>query len=60
VPSSLIDRGAGAVYTNGKFYTVNGDQPWVEAVAIKDGAFIAVGTAKDVNATVSEDTRTAS
>ncbi len=39
---------ADAVYTNGKIYTVNEAQPWVEAVAIKDGKFIAVGSDADV------------
>ncbi|MDB4307859.1 amidohydrolase [Gammaproteobacteria bacterium] len=39
---------ADTVYTNGKIYTVNEVQPWVEAVAIKDGKFVAVGTNDDV------------
>lgn len=34
---------ADTIYTNGKIYTVNEAQPWVEAVAIKNGKFIAVG-----------------
>ena len=38
------------VYTNGEIYTVNGDQPWVEAVAIRDGDFIAVGSSEDAAA----------
>ena len=29
---------ADTVYTNGRIYTVNEAQPWVEAVAIKDAA----------------------
>ncbi len=39
---------ADTVYTNGRIYTVNDAQPWVEAVAIKDGRFLAVGLAADV------------
>jgi predicted amidohydrolase YtcJ len=39
---------ADAVYTNGKIYTVNASQPWVDALAIKDGKFIVVGSAGDV------------
>ena len=35
---------ADTIYTNGKIYTVNEAQPWAEAVAIKDGKFIKVGT----------------
>jgi predicted amidohydrolase YtcJ len=34
---------ADSVYTNGKIYTVNEEQPWAEAVAIKDGRFVYVG-----------------
>ena len=43
---------ADTVYTNGKIYTVNESQPWAEAVAIKDGKFIAVGSADDVAAVI--------
>ncbi len=39
---------ADTVYTNGKIYTVNETQPWAEAVAIKDGKFIGVGTSTDM------------
>ena len=39
---------ADTIYTNGKIYTVNEAQPWVEALAIKDGRFIALGSAADV------------
>ncbi|HIG41811.1 MAG TPA: hypothetical protein EYQ14_14935 [Gammaproteobacteria bacterium] len=35
---------ADTVYTNGTIYTVNQAEPWAEAVALKDGKFIAVGT----------------
>ena len=41
---------ADVVYTNGKVYTVNEAQPWAEAVAIKDGKFLVVGFASDVEA----------
>jgi hypothetical protein len=39
------------VYTDGKIYTVNQEQPCVEAVAIKNGEFIKVGSDDDVKAT---------
>lgn len=39
---------ADTIYTNGKIYTVNGVQPWVEAVAIKDGKFLKVGNSEEV------------
>ena len=41
---------ADVVYRNGRIYTVNEAQPWVEAVAIKDGAFQVVGSNADVDA----------
>ena len=39
---------ADIVYTNAKIYTVNSNQPWAEAFAIKDGKFLAVGKHEDV------------
>jgi predicted amidohydrolase YtcJ len=39
---------ADIVYRNGKIYTVNEAQPWAEAVAIKDGRFLLVGSNADV------------
>ena len=47
---------ADTVYTNGKIYTVNDAQPWAEAVAIKDGKFIAVGSNDDVVAVTGDGT----
>jgi predicted amidohydrolase YtcJ len=39
---------ADTVYKNGKIYTVNETQPWAEAVAIKDGKFLVVGSNADM------------
>jgi len=39
---------ADAIYKNGKIYTVDKAKPWVEAVAIKDGKFIKVGSTAEV------------
>jgi hypothetical protein len=47
---------ADAIYTNGKIYTVNEKQPWADAVAIKDGKFIAVGKKADVEKTKGDKT----
>lgn len=47
---------ADTVYTNGRIYTVNEAQPWVEAVAIKDGKFLVVGAIADVEAATGEQT----
>ena len=41
---------ADVVYTNGKIYTVDKEQPWAEAVAIKDGKFLVVGSKADADA----------
>lgn len=48
---------ADVVYTNGKIYTVNEAQPWAEAVAIKDGKFVVVGSVADVEAVTGATTR---
>ena len=47
---------ADTVYTNGKIYTVDEAQPWAEAVAIKDGRFLVVGSNSDIEATTGADT----
>lgn len=47
---------ADTVYTNGKIYTVDEDQPWAEAVAIKDGKFLVVGSAANVAAVTGDTT----
>ena len=47
---------ADTIYINGKIYTVNEAQPWAEAVAIKDGKFIKVGSTNVVEAFVGENT----
>ena len=49
-------RTADTVYTNGRIYTVDEAQPWVEAVAIKDGKFMVVGSNADVEAVTGEGT----
>ena len=51
-PVDFADR----VLRNGAIYTVNGAQPWAEAVAIADGRFVAVGTNDETNALVGQDT----
>ena len=48
---------ADTVYTNGRVYTVNEAQPWAEAVAIKDGKFLAVGSNDDIQASAGESTQ---
>ena len=49
-------RTADTVYTNGRIYTVDEAQPWVEAVAIRDGMFMKVGSNAEVDAVTGEGT----
>lgn len=39
---------ADLVLRHGAIYTVNGGQPWVEAVAIRDGLYVALGRDQDI------------
>ncbi len=48
---------ADLVFTNGKIYTVNNKNPFAEAVAVKDGKFIEVGSTKDMEKFVGKRTR---
>jgi predicted amidohydrolase YtcJ len=48
---------ADVVYRNGRIYTVNQAQPWAEAVAIKDGRLMAVGSNEEVGAVAGDTTR---
>ena len=48
---------ADTIYMNGKIYTVNEALPWAEAVAIKGGRFLVVGSNEDVEALTGTDTR---
>lgn len=47
---------ADTIYINGKIYTVNEAQPWAEAVAIKDGKFIKVGSTSESEAFTGNNT----
>jgi len=51
-PSQIAD----VIYTNGKIYTVNEAQPWVEVVAIKDGKFLQVGSIQEVETYAGDNT----
>ena len=55
-PEGPPDKVADTVYTNGRIYTVNEAQPWAEAVAIKDGKFLVVGSDADVKAVTGKGT----
>ncbi len=50
------DDGKGEkLFINGKIYTVNQSSPWAEAMLIKDGKIISIGTNKNVEDETSED-----
>lgn len=38
------------LFTNGRIYTVNEAQPWVEALAVRDGRIVALGTSAEIGA----------
>jgi predicted amidohydrolase YtcJ len=46
---------ADRIYTNGRIYTVNDAQPWAEALAIKDGVIVAIGSAGEEMAAVTDE-----
>lgn len=48
---------ADVVYRNARFYTVNERQPWADAVAVRDGRFLRVGTAAEVAPLIAPATR---
>lgn len=53
---AAVSDSADTIYINGRIYTVNEAQPWAEAVAIRDGMFLVVGSNADVEAVTDEGT----
>jgi len=56
-PESLIEA-ADMVLINGDIYTVDADQSWAEAVAIRQGKIVAVGTNDEVSSMIGPNTHT--
>lgn len=52
------EESAETIYINGKIYTVSESKSWAEAVAIKDGKFIKVGTNDDIEEFKGAETKT--
>ena len=50
------ERMADAVYHAGEIYTVNADQPWAQAVAIRNGKIMYVGSDDAVRIHIGADT----
>ncbi len=48
---------ADTVFENGRIYTVNVESEWAEAVAIKDGVFVAVGSREVMTPFIDEHTQ---
>ncbi|MEP9359575.1 amidohydrolase [Sphingomonas sp. KR3-1] len=48
LPPLPAPQAADLILTNGRVYTVEQGKPWAEAVAIKDGRILAVGTAAEI------------
>ena len=55
--TALAAEPADAVYRGGRIYTVDARRSWAEAVAIRNGKFVAVGSNADVAAFVGPKTR---
>jgi predicted amidohydrolase YtcJ len=55
-PAKPVDS-AHLVLLNGGIYTVNPQQPWAEAAAVRDGVIVAVGSNEEVQALAGSDTR---
>ena len=49
--------GADLALTNGRIYTVNAERGWAEAVAIRDGRIVFVGSNEDVKAHIGAETK---
>ncbi len=47
---------ADMVLFNGKIFTVDADQPWAQAVAIRDGKFVAVGKDEEIKKLIGKKT----
>ncbi len=50
------NESADTVFTNGKAYTVNEEQPWAEAVAVKGNKIVYVGDAEGAKKFIGDDT----
>jgi predicted amidohydrolase YtcJ len=51
-----VDGAADLVFVNGDVYTVDAARSWARAVAVRDGAIVAVGTDDDIRVTIDDGT----
>ncbi len=54
--NTVAEDAADYVLTNGKVYTVNDEQPWAEAIAVRDDAIVYVGDNSGADAYMGEGT----
>jgi predicted amidohydrolase YtcJ len=52
----LLNKSNEQAYINGKIYTVNENQPWAEAMFIRDGVIVAIGTNQAIEDITTEKT----
>ncbi len=55
--SVFAETAADTVFINGKIYTVDESNPWVEAVAIKDGKYFRLGDTKTIKSLIGKQTK---
>ena len=51
------EKMADAIYTNAKVYTMDNNNSWAEAVAVKDSKIIAVGSSTEIGKMAGKDTQ---
>lgn len=56
LPQLAAAQTADTILKNGAIYTVEAAQPWAEAVAIRDGRFLSVGSVEQINRFSGPDT----
>jgi len=52
------NQGTEQAYINGAIYTVNDNQPWAEAMLVKEGVITAIGTSEEILNKASKDAKT--
>jgi predicted amidohydrolase YtcJ len=55
----VVTPGSDFVLTNGEIYTVDAKQPWAEAIAVQGNEIVFVGSSKDAESFVGENTQVA-
>ena len=56
IPNMKIEKNSNTVLVNGRFYTLDKENSWAEAVAIEDGTIVYVGSMEGIDAYIGEKT----